>query len=225
MCFACYGTGHLSKNCLNRRKCKHCGGLHPSALHIDGFQLPRKDNSGPVKQENDKALNNACTNPQIASCHAAKSNESVILHAILPVRVKTKDNAKSIITYDFYDNGSGGCFLTENLREQIGVNGERTEFQLGTMHGQSLVTTTVVRDLVVTDMEDKYPIEISRSYTRMVIPVTEQQIPTLELVEQWEHLSRRCKKDPQVDTKLGDWVANRKQLSCSIGTSRSSTKR
>lgn len=155
MCFACYGTGHLSKNCSNRRKCKHCGRLHPSALHIDGCQLPRKDNSGPVKQENDKALNNACTNPEAASCHAAKSNESAILHAILPVRVKTKGNTKSVITYAFYDNGSGGCFLTENLREQLGVDGERTELQLGTVHGQSLVTTTVVHDLVVTDMEDE----------------------------------------------------------------------
>lgn len=193
MCFACYRTGHLSKNCSNRRKCKHCGRLHPSALHIDG-QLPRKDNSGPVKQENYKALNNACTNPQTASCHAAKSNESVILHAILPVRVKTKGNTKSVITYAFYDDGSGGCFLTENLREQLGVDGERTELQLGTVHGQSLVTTTVVHDLVVTDMEDKYPIEILRSYTRMEIPVTEQQIPTPELVEQWEHLRGVAKR-------------------------------
>lgn len=56
------------------------------------------------------------------------------------------------------------------------------------MHGQSLVTTTIVDNLVVTDMEDKYPIEIPRSYTRMEIPVTEQQIPTPELVKQWEHL-------------------------------------
>lgn len=194
MCFACYGTGHLSKNCSNRQKCKHCGRLHRSALHIDGFQLPRKENSGPVKQDNDKALNNACTSPQIASCHAAKSNESVILHAILPVRVKTKGNTKSVITYAFYDNGSGGCFLTENLGEQLGVDGERTELQLGTMHGQSLVTTTVVHDLVVTDMEDKHLIEIPRSYTRMEIRVTEQQIPTPELAERWEHLRGIAKR-------------------------------
>lgn len=102
--------------------------------------------------------------------------------------MKTKGNTKPVTTYAFYDNGSGGCFLTENLREQLGVNGEKTELQLGTMHGQSLVTTTIVDNLVVTDMEDKYPIEIPRSYTRMEIPVTEQQIPTPELVKQWEHL-------------------------------------
>ena len=188
MCFGCYGTNHLSRNCSNKRKCKHCGRLHPSALHIDGFQLPQKDITSPAKQENDKAVNNACTNPQNASCHAAKLNESVILHAILPVRVKRKGNTETITTYAFYDNGSGGCFLTENLKEQLGVKGERTELQLGTMHGQSLVTTTVVDSLVVTDMEDRNPVELPRSYTRMEIPVAEQQIPTPELVKQWEHL-------------------------------------
>ena len=158
-------------------------------------------------------------------CHSAKPNESVILHAILPVRVKTKGNTKSVINYALYDNGSGGCFLTENLREQLGVNGERTELQLGTMHGQSLVTTTVVCNLVVTDMGDKYPIEIPQSFTRMEIHITGQQIPTPEIMEQWEHLRGTAKKDAQVHTKLGDWVANQKQLSCSIGTSRSSTQR
>ena len=106
----------------------------------------------------------------------------------MPVRVKTKGNTKSVITYGFYDNGSGGYFLRENLREQLGVNDERMELQLSIMHGQSLVTTMVVKDLVVTDMEDKYPIEIPWSYTRMKIPMTEQQIPTPEFVEQWEHL-------------------------------------
>ena len=188
MCFGCYGTNHLSRNCSNKRKCKYCGRLHPSALHIDGFLLPQKDNTSPAKQENDKAVNSACTDPQNASCNAAKPNESVIFPAILPVRVKRKGSTEAIITYAFYDNGSGGCFLTENLKEQLGVKGEKTELQLSTMHGQSLVTTTAADRFVVTDMEDKNPVELPRSYTRMEIPVTEQQISTPGLVEQWEHL-------------------------------------
>ena len=196
MCFGCYGTNHLSRNCLNRRKCKHCGKSHPSALHIDGFQLPQKDNNSSVKQGKERPMSNACTNPQETSCHATRHAEAV-LHAILPVRVRKKGSTESVITYAFYDNGSGGCFLTENLKQQIGVDGERTELQLGTMHGQSLVTTTVVNDLVVTDLEDKNPIEIPRSYTRMEIPVTEQQIPTPEVVKQWEHLRGVAERMPE----------------------------
>ena len=194
MCFGCYGTNHISRNCPNRRKCKYCGRLHPSALHISGFQIPPRDNS---KQENDKAVGNACTNLQSTSCNTARPAESVVLHAILPVRVKKKGSNETITTYAFYDNGSSGCCLTESLREKMAVDGERTQLQLGTMHGQSLITTTVVSDLVVTDMEGKNPVELPQSYTRFEIPVTEQQIPTPEEVKRWEHLRSVAEKIPE----------------------------
>ncbi|KAK2562687.1 hypothetical protein P5673_014393 [Acropora cervicornis] len=126
---------------FKQTKVQTCGKLHPSALHIDGFQLPQKGNTSPAKQENYKAVNSACTSPQNASYRAATPNESVILHAILPVRVKKK--------------GSG-----QILKNSLAVKGEKTQLQLGTMHGLNLVTTTVVDRLVVTDKEDKNPVEL-----------------------------------------------------------------
>jgi len=42
----------------------------------------------------------------------------------------------------------------------LAVKGEKTQLQLGTMHGLNLVTTTVVDRLVVTDKEDKNPVEL-----------------------------------------------------------------
>ena len=194
MCFGCYGTSHISRNCPNRRKCRYCGQLHPSALHISGFQIPPRDNS---RHENDKAVANACTNLQSSSCNTTKPEESVVLHAILPVRVKKKGSKETITTYAFYDNGSSGCFLTESLREKIGADGEKTQLQLGTMHGQSLITTTVVSDLVVADMEGKNPVELPQSYTSFEIPVTERQIPTPEAVKRWEHLHSVAEKIPE----------------------------
>ena len=194
MCFGCYGTNHISRNCPNRRKCKFCGRLHPAALHISGFQIPPRDNS---KQENDKAVGNACTNLQSTSCSTARPAESVVLHAILPVRVKKKGSDETVTTYAFYDNGSSGCFLTESLREKMSVDGKKTQLQLGTMHGQSLISTTVVSDLLVMDMEGKNPVELPQSYTRFEIPVTEQQIPTPEGVKRWEHLRSVAEKIPE----------------------------
>ena len=202
MCFGCYGTNHISRNCPNRRKCKFCGRLHPSALHISGFQIPPRDNS---KQENDKAVGNACTNLQSTSCSTARPAESVVLHAILPVRVKKKGSDETVTTYAFYDNGSSGCFLTESLREKMSVDGKKTQLQLGTMHGQSLISTTVVSDLLVMDMEGKNPVELPQSYTRFEIPVTEQQIPTPEGVKRWEHLRSVAEKIPEFipDLEIG----------------------
>ena len=188
LCFGCYGKHNLSKHCTNKRKCRHCGGRHPTPLHIDGFQ--------PVKQENNKSctkpeagMPNAGTNLQSTSCNVIKPVETVILHAILPVKVKKMGSNETITTYAFYDHGSGGCFLTENLREQIGAEGERMKLQLGTMHGQSLITTTVV--------EDNSPLEMPRCYTGMEIPVITEQIPTREVVKQLEHLREVAEKMPK----------------------------
>ena len=121
-----------------------------------------------------------CVYSILKGSNVIKPEETVILHAILPVKVKQRGSNEIILTYAFYDNCSGGCFLTENLREQIGAQGESTNLQLGTMHGQSLITTTVVDDLVITDMQGNDPLEKPRCYTRMEIPVTTEQIPTTE---------------------------------------------
>ena len=114
----------------------------------------------------------------------------------MPVKVKQRGSNETIVTYAFYDNGSGGCFFTENLREQIGAQVESTNLQLGTMHGKSLITTTVVDDLVITDMQGNNPLEMPRCYTRMEIPVPTEQIPTPEVVKRWDHLQEVAEKMP-----------------------------
>ena len=58
-----------------------------------------------------------------------------------------KGNAESVITYAFYDNGSG---VSE--KENRHTRPRPTKLQLGTMLGRSLVDSTIVEDLVVTDM-------------------------------------------------------------------------
>ena len=83
------------------------------------------------------------------------------MHAIIPVKVKIKGGTETVTTYAFYDNGSGGCFLTESPQEQLGVQGQGMKLQLGTMLGRNLVDSTMVEDLVVTDMNGSNPVKIS----------------------------------------------------------------
>jgi hypothetical protein len=42
LCFACYGTNHRSKLCMNKRTCKTCHKSHLTALHIEGFKAEQK---------------------------------------------------------------------------------------------------------------------------------------------------------------------------------------
>ena len=73
------------------------------------------------------------------------------------------------------------------------------------MYGQSLVSTTVVDDLIVTDMEGNNAVEMPRSHTQTEIPVNKEQIPTPEMVKQWAHLREVAVKMPKFvpSTEIG----------------------
>lgn len=139
LCFGCYGNDHLVKGCQNKKRCNTCGKRHPTALHIPGFKLPSKDNNR--GQDSNEKVNNEST--------GVETDELTIFHAMLPVKVTRKNSNKLVDTYAFYDNGSDGCFLTDNLKNQLEVSGTETTLKLGTMHGQSCVSSTVVPDLLL----------------------------------------------------------------------------
>ena len=180
LCFGCYGGNHLSRSCRKKRVCEKCKGPHPTPLHKDGFSSRRENSTGDTNERNASEktvrVNNACTDI------LQDSNKVTILQTILPVLITDKNTNKTVKTYAFYDNGSGGCFLTDRLREHLEVPGTKTTLQLGMMHGQSLVESTIVEDLVITDLNSKCPIELPRAYTRDEIPVDIDLIPTPETV-------------------------------------------
>ena len=110
LCFGCYGRNHVSKNCKKKRECKKCKKPHPTLVHIDGFILVKESNTEEEPAGNPVKVNNACTDiPQNGN------NQEILLQAIIPVLVTNNANNKALKTYAFYDNGSVGCFLTENL--------------------------------------------------------------------------------------------------------------
>jgi hypothetical protein len=99
-------------------------------------------------------------------------------------------------TYAFYDNGSSGCFLTENIMDSIGATGAQTMLQLRTMHGRSCVRSAAIQDLVITDLNGQNPVEIPKAYTRDEIPVNSRQIPRPEIIEKWKHLKQVANEIP-----------------------------
>ena len=70
------------------------------------------------------------------------------------------------------------------------------------MHGQSLVDSAVVKDLVVTDLNGCSPVELPRAFTRNDIPVSHEQIPTPEIVSRIEHLREIANQIPAYDHEL-----------------------
>ena len=201
LCFACYGKNHLSKSCQRKRTCKKCKRPHPTLLHIEGFSLDSvsgarettgNDQNKPLK------VNNACVDiPQ-----EFNPENDILLQTILPVVVIQKGTNKPVKTYAFYDNGSAGCFLTESLKTRLQATSTATKIQLGTMHGQSLVDSAIVKDLVATDLDGKNPVELPRTYTRREIPADIEQIPTPEIVGRIDHLKGIASHIPAFDPGL-----------------------
>ena len=97
---------------------------HPTALHIEGFVFNTKSKDSDITKTS-SIVNNASVDL------ADVDIEPIVLHTILPVKVKKKGCNKTIITYAFYDGGSGGCFATEDLQKELEVTGVETTLQLG----------------------------------------------------------------------------------------------
>lgn len=163
LCFACYDSGHRSKGCTNKKVCRVCNKPHPTALHIENFTSKETKSTAKQGTKQDGAkVNSACTD---VSKNVKQTKNNVILQAVLPVRVITNDG-QTVITYALYDNGSTGSFKTDQLKEELNVNGTETVLQLGTMHRKSSVTSILVNDLVFTDLKNENAIALPRCYTR-----------------------------------------------------------
>ena len=109
--------------------------------------------------------------------------------AVIPVKVRARDTDRSVITYTFLDNSSNSSFCTQSLMKQLEVNGQRVKISLSTLEKKnSAMESFLVRDLLISDLDENEWIGLPTLYTRPEIPVCSDDIPTQEDVDQWPHL-------------------------------------
>ncbi|XP_067678474.1 uncharacterized protein [Haliotis asinina] len=194
-CFSCYGLGHSAKGCMRKKICKTCNKRHPTAMHDNSYQSSRNAshevNSDKVNEQSNKGLNNS------TSCNASKSNcIETIFQPILPVQVTVKGSNKVTTTYAMLDNGSTGCFMTEDLRNRLDVKSKPATLKLQTMNGTEYVNTSVVNGLVVSDLDGTNHVSLPGTYSKEVMPVDHAHIPKPELLKQIPHLRTVADKLP-----------------------------
>lgn len=93
-----------------------------------------------------------------------------------------------MIQYAFLDAGSTGTFCTEALLRDLKVSGRRTEILLKTMNKEDVVTTCMVSGMEVCGVDDGMVVDLPAVFTQERIPVTKENIPTQEYVDQWPYL-------------------------------------
>jgi hypothetical protein len=173
LCFGCYGVNHISRDCKERHICKICNRKHPTALHEENFKLTDRKTTSTHEVTSKSTFT---TGP----------HKEIIMQPILPVIIQHGDGEK-ILTYALLDSGSTGCFISNDLHARM--NGPSTEvtLKIRTMHGTSYSKTNVMSNLVISDMKGRNTFTLPKAYVRD-IPVSKEQIPRPELLQQWVHL-------------------------------------
>ena len=173
MCFSCLKFNHTSKGCMQKKRCKACSGRHPTCLHDNDFKFK-------VPKESDKEAAKETTGIRVQS--SACSMSTTVLHAILPVLVR-QGNGKPVLTYCFYDIGSSGTFLTEELKEQLDAQGSKAMLDVKTIYGAGKQQCDGILDLHVSDLGGDNVISLPRAFTTKEIPMDKQHIPAPEVIE------------------------------------------
>ncbi|XP_068224461.1 uncharacterized protein, partial [Palaemon carinicauda] len=175
------------------------GKCHPTAMHIDGFKLPwRSDYSDRSSYSQNRTEESSQNPPDTATSNVISHDSSMVLQAIIPVRIKQRGTNREVLTYALYDPGSTGCFLSEELKDDLQASGVQTNLRLKTMHGESIVKSYLVQDLVVSDINSQNGILLPKTYSRQEIPVSHDQIPRPELLRRWPYLHDVAKLIPEI---------------------------
>ena len=193
LCYACYGNktnNHVGATCTQKRTCSVCQEDHPTGLH---------------RYEVIPARSTVASQPD--------GNEEVVSMCVLPIRLTHKDRpGKEVVVYAVLDDCSKGVFVLESALEGLDIPGIRCkslDAKINTMIGSAMGQTTRVEGLVVrcsAEHENNYPtsapVNLPAAYTREMIPIDENEMPTPERVQRWKYLDSILKHLPEYDPSI-----------------------
>ena len=126
--------------------------------------------------------------------------------AIVPVKVKCKDSAETILTYAFLDTGSNTSFCTNELLERLGITGKKTLLSLTTIQNENRPIECRVVSFEIFDLDENNFVELPRVFSTEKLPVDESSIPQQADVDRWSHLKdvKIDKIDAPIDILIGN---------------------
>ena len=177
-----------------------CQSKHSTYLHPRNKTRVAEKSSGPEVPmrsvlQSDNGMNvdnnsaqNGCVNAAKAELAAIGAGVSVTGLPVVPVKVKCAGSSKVIETYAFLDPGSNTTFCTNELLEQLGVEGKETTLSLTTLQQEDRATRCNMIGLVVLDLDGENLVELPTVFSIERLPVSESSISRQEDVDRWPHL-------------------------------------
>ena len=190
LCFACYGGGHRSNGCAQRRSCKTCDRRHPTGLHDDNFRpnQPTIRNQNPSNEQSVDVVTTSHAETEEAVCSVVGTGNPVTAVPIVPVRLKAAGN--EVLTYAMLDSCSTATFVLEDVAACLDVKGADTKLMVRTVNGTKLHDAKVLNGLTVTDLNGENAITLPKTYTKEDISAIEVDVQSPELTRRWKNLNR-----------------------------------
>ena len=191
LCFGCLMRGHMSADCPQRKKCKLCGGRHPTSFHRQKFES--EDGEGVV-------TSHACsTLVPIRGCK---------LH-IVPVLASW--GTRTVRTNAFLDCGSTHSFCSRSLLHQLNCYPrEATTINLTTVRNQARLPSQVIRGVNIRDLDENHCLSLPPLLTLDTIPIELNDIPAKR--DNIQYLLDKGVEVPHLEGEVGLLLGNNAAL-------------
>ena len=184
LCFSCLrpvGGDHISKTCIEKRKCRVCNGDHPTILH-----------GGRVVNSNHTNVKN-----EISMC-------------VVPVELWHKDCPdKKVLSYALLDDCSQGTFIHTEVLESLSIQDTQpSSLSVTTLNGTHQDSSVKVEGLVVRCVSSHakcytpYELPLPSAFSRPALAVEKDEIPTPSKIECWPHMHSLRDKISEYDPSI-----------------------
>ena len=123
-------------------------------------------------------------------CATVNTCGNVTNMCVVPVNLTYSRSGKIAKSHALLYSCSQGTFMLEKLLQDLGLNGQKASITIKTVNGEVNSKTTLVKGLKVSSSrdEDGEWTEIPKTFTRMYLPVDQDDIATSSKLKQWKYL-------------------------------------
>ncbi len=156
---------------------------HLTAIHNAVKESERKRREQLSKENTNNDVQNQESSARSQFVGMAKHEESALDKnglSIVPVKVKSRGERKTISTYALLDCGSTASFCSDHLLKRLGIDGKRFQMQLSTIDGVNMKYETTINHLQVMDMHERVCIDMAKVFSTKNLNVSKTAIATDE---------------------------------------------
>lgn len=182
LCFGCFKTDHMSRNCTERLTCDICKKKHPTVLH--NYEYSRSITKPLYTEPTEPATDTR-------SCHRVSSMKKIVC-PVVPAKISVKGRQEKILVNCALDTCSTDCWVNESLLDKLGLFPQSTNMKVSTMSEKNMsMKTRVVNNLQIFDIDETFCTTVPVVFTKPPDswPFSKDDIVTPQEVHQFQHLS------------------------------------